>query len=169
MNKPILRGGFVCATLLALVTCQGCFELQRAAGCNNTGIFGCKDEPSEIQEPDPDLKRAPPGGRFPPTDREREQQPWATLIDDCMASGGQRTECIENLPPDILAQLEALESGNAAIRRRQLEASRSRLEALQPLWISTYESHQEMRLGTSHAGGFARCGLRAPSGRGSAA
>ena len=107
MKKPTVKGGIVFAALLALVMCQGCFELQRAVGCNNTGIFGCKDEPSEIQEPNPDLKRAPPGGRYPRRYQEGEPQPWTTLIDDCMAGGGQRTECIENLPPDILAQLEA--------------------------------------------------------------
>ncbi len=71
MNKTILKGGFVLATLLAVVTCEGCFKLQRAVGGNNTGIFGCKDEPSEIQEPIPDLQRAPPGGRPPETPADK--------------------------------------------------------------------------------------------------
>ncbi len=128
MNKTILKVGVLLATLLGLLMCQGCFKLQRAIGCNNTGILGCKDEPSEIQEPNPDLQRAPLGGRFPARYQEGQEQPWTALIDDCMAAGGQRTDCIENLPPDVLAQLEAWESRNAAMRRRQLETSRSRFD-----------------------------------------
>ncbi len=127
MSKTIFKGGIVLATLLALIACQGCLKLQRAIGCNNTGIFGCKDEPSEIQPPNPDLQRAPPGGRSSPRYQEGQEQPWSAIVDRCMAAGGQRSECIENLPPDVLAQLEAWESGNAAMRRRQLGAPRSRI------------------------------------------
>ena len=65
MNQSILKGGIVLATLLALLTCQGCFKLQRAVGCNNPGIFGCKDKPSEIQDPDPGLQPAPPAPSSP--------------------------------------------------------------------------------------------------------
>ena len=66
MNKIIVRGGIVLAILLALGSLQGCFGLQRASGCSNPGILGCKDkgpEPSEIAQPPAGLKRAPPGGR----------------------------------------------------------------------------------------------------------
>lgn len=95
----------------------GCFEAQRAAGCNNTGIFGCKDAPAEIQPPDPELRPAPAGGRSP-------QHPWTQPLNDCMAAGGLRTECFEQLPPDILVQYEAWEAERAAIRRRQFEQRR---------------------------------------------
>ena len=50
-----------------------------------------------------------------------EQFPWVPLIDACMAEGGARNDCIEALPPEVLAELEAWEAQNAALRRRQLE------------------------------------------------
>jgi hypothetical protein len=121
MNKNIVRGGIVLATLLALGSLQGCFGLQRAWGCSNPGILGCKDkgpEPSEITQPPADLKRAPVGdGGY----REGHEHPWSRPLDDCMAAGGTRTECFASLPPDILEQFEAWEVERAAQRRRQLE------------------------------------------------
>ncbi len=48
--------------LIALLSLASCFELQRAVGCNNTGIFGCKDKaesPPQGPETYPELKRAP--------------------------------------------------------------------------------------------------------------
>ncbi len=135
MKTIIVKGGIVLAILLALSTLQSCFKMQKTFGCNNTGIFGCKDQPSEIQPPDQELRRAPPGGRVPPrpdqqgqaaevaTGRylEGHEYPWSQPLDDCMAAGGLRTECFENLPPDILAQFEAWEAERAAMRRRQFE------------------------------------------------
>lgn len=131
----------VMTTVLLAVLLTGCFQAQRALGCNNTGILGCKDEPSEIQPPDPELRRAPSGGRSPPRPRQEEQlpedatrryatgheHPWSQSLDECMAASGLRTECFENLPPDILAQFEAWEAERATIRRRQFQ-QRQQLE-----------------------------------------
>ena len=128
----------VMTTLLLAILLTGCFQAQRALGCNNNGILGCKDEPSEIQPPDPELRRAPSGGRSPPRPRQEEQvpevatrrylegqeYPWSLPLDECMAAGGLRPECFENLPPDILAQFEAWEAKRATIRRRQFQQRR---------------------------------------------
>ncbi len=136
MKKIIVRGGALLAIMLALATCQGCFKLQRAIGCNNTGIFGCKDEPpepSEIQPTDSELRRAPPGGRsqWVPIDDGRylegQEYPWSRPLDDCMATR-TRTECFENLPPDLLAQFEVWEAEQAAMRRQQTMRGRQRLD-----------------------------------------
>ena len=123
-------------TLTALVLLSaGCFEVQRAAGCNNVGILGCKDKPYEIEPPDPALKPAPSGGRHCPGAEllheaseagdpdclRRNQHPWIQPLNECMAAGGLRTDCLEGLPPEVLIQLEAWESERAAIRRRQFE------------------------------------------------
>ncbi len=121
MNKAIPKVGVVLTTLLALVTCQGCFKLQRAVGCNNTGIFGCKDEPSEITLPPGDLQ--PAQGRY----LEGQEYPWSRPLDDCMVTR-TRTECFASLPPDLLAQFEAWEAEQAATRRRQTMRGRQRLD-----------------------------------------
>ena len=34
---------------------------------------------------------------------------WVLLVDDCMAAGGNRTDCSNNLPPDELAKLQRWE------------------------------------------------------------
>jgi hypothetical protein len=34
---------------------------------------------------------------------------WVPLVDDCMAAGGNRTDCSNNLPPDELAKLQRWE------------------------------------------------------------
>jgi hypothetical protein len=121
MNKIVVRGGIALAILLVLGSLQGCIELQRAAGCSNPGIFGCKDkgpEPSEITRPPADLKRAPPGGRAsraPIGDcryLDGHEYPWSRPLDDCMAAGGTRTECFASLPPDILEQHAGGQIGN---------------------------------------------------------
>ena len=61
----------VMTTLLLATLLTGCFQAQRAPACNNTGIQGCKDKPSEIQPPDPELRRARSGEGSPP----RSSQP----------------------------------------------------------------------------------------------
>lgn len=123
--------------LLAILL-TGCFEAQRALGCNDTGVLGCKDEPSDIQPPDPELRPAPSGGRSLPRPNPREQAPevtasgylehhqypWSQPLNECMAAGGLRTECFKKLPPDILVQFEAWEADRAAIRRRQFQQRR---------------------------------------------
>lgn len=45
---------------------------------------------------------------------------WVPLIDACMASGGNRNECIESLPPEELEKLRASEQRNAELRRKRL-------------------------------------------------
>jgi hypothetical protein len=123
------------AVLLVATLLAGCFEAQRAMGCNNTGIFGCKDQPSEVQTSDPGLRPAPSKGRSYPNANlpeqvpevatgdslQRHEYPWFEPLDECMAAGGTRTECFEKLPPDILAQFEAWEAERADVRRRQLQ------------------------------------------------
>ncbi len=121
-------------TLLAVLS-TGCFETQRAAGCNNVGILGCKDEPSDIRPSQPELRTAPSAARSVPradpyqqppamtnTDAvSGHQYPWTQPLNECMATGGLRSECFEKLPPEILAQFEAWEAERASIRRRQFE------------------------------------------------
>ena len=104
------------AILLALATCQGCFGLQRAMGCNDPGIFGCNMEPT-----DPSEITQPPAGLQPAQGRylEGQEYPWSRPLDDCMAAGGTRTECFASLPPEILEQFEAWEAERAATRRQQ--------------------------------------------------
>ena len=89
----------VITTLLLAILLTACFEAQRALGCNNTGILGCKDEPSQIGPPNPELRRAPSGGRSPPRPNDQawasegatggylegQEYPWSQLLDECMA------------------------------------------------------------------------------------
>ena len=92
MKTIIVKGGIVLATLLTLGTLQSCFKMQEA-----------RDEPAEIQPPDPELPAQQTGdGRY----LEGQEYPWSRLLDDCMAAGGARTECFASLPPEILQQIE---------------------------------------------------------------
>ncbi len=43
---------------------------------------------------------------------------WVPLIDDCIRAGGSRNDCIEALPPEELAKLEAWEAERGAGRSR---------------------------------------------------
>ncbi len=113
MIRVILTISAAFATLLVLVTFQGCFELQRAIGCPNTGLFGCRDEPSEIEPTATELK--PAQGRY----LEAQEFPWSRPLDECMATGRNRTECFESLPPEILTQFEQWEQEKAAMRRKR--------------------------------------------------
>ena len=137
MNMRIVKSGIILGILLALGSLQGCFGLQRASGCNNPGIFGCKDrapEPSGVEQPPAGLERAAAVGRAqtdPANDcryREGHEYPWSRLLDDCMADGGTRCQCFASLPPDILEQFESFEAEKAAERRRQVQ-QRSRQPA----------------------------------------
>jgi hypothetical protein len=58
---------------------------------------------------------------------EGQEYPWTQALDECMAAGGQRSDCWESMPPDILAELEAWEAERGVIRRRQF-GSRPQLE-----------------------------------------
>ena len=78
MNKQhrFLLVGLLLASSLTL---PGCFTLQRAMGCNNVGLFGCKDNvetPPQRPEAYPELKRAPESGRL----RNRGQNEIITMI-----------------------------------------------------------------------------------------
>ena len=58
---------------------------------------------------------------------EGQEHPWSKALDECMAAGGQRSDCWESMPPDVLAELEAWEAERGVVRRRQFE-SRPQLE-----------------------------------------
>ena len=40
------------------------------------------------------------------------------LIDDCLREGGNRTDCIDNLPPDELMRFHEWEQNNRRVRQR---------------------------------------------------
>ena len=123
MTTSISKFAAVLAVVMSLFASQGCMKLQRAVGCADPGVFGCRDDPSPAVNAEEEIVQVPAvaTGRESPRPRDETDQPWVKLINACMADGGQRTQCIENLPPDILAQLEEWEAGNAAMRRMQLE------------------------------------------------
>ena len=58
------------------------------------------------------------GGRLT---RPSAEAPWVPLIDACMAEGRTRADCIDSLPPEVMAQLETWEAENARIRRELLK------------------------------------------------
>jgi len=58
---------------------------------------------------------------------EGHEHPWTQSIGECMAAGGQRSDCYESMPADIRAELEAWEAERGVVRRRQFE-SRPQLE-----------------------------------------
>ena len=106
-------------TLILASLCAGClFEAQRALGCNNVGVFGCKDK---VQPPNTDgpLPRRAEGRPSVLTNSRGERYypgtpSWVPLIDNCMIAGGTRTDCIEALPPEELEKLEASEAKQGA-------------------------------------------------------
>lgn len=125
MNK-LVKGGIVIAVLMALSSLQGCFGLQRAVGCSNPGVLGCRDkisEASESTQAPSDVEHAPSrstqvgDGRY----LDGHEYPWSRILDECMAAGGTRTECFATLPSDILEQFEAWEAERAAQRRGQID------------------------------------------------
>lgn len=106
MIKTIPEVGRIGAVLLLLATTQGCFKVQRAAGCNNPGVLGCKDDPSAVQ--------VSPSGLEPDQGRvvdDRESLEFRVL-DDCSADKALRTECAERPPATRLGSLEATEFEN---------------------------------------------------------
>lgn len=72
-------------------------------------------------------------GGLPETTTESGYVPgtpaWVPLIDDCMARGGVRSDCIGSLPPEVLEGFEASEQ-EAAARRRALMRNRNGEQAL---------------------------------------
>ena len=55
--------GYAVILILASCLCTGCmFEAQRAIGCSNVGVFGCKDKapPTISREPSPREAETPP-------------------------------------------------------------------------------------------------------------
>ena len=119
----------IIVTLILASLCTGCmFEAQRAFGCNNVGIFGCKDK-AQPRTPDngPPLRKAE-GRPVLTNSRGERYQPgtpsYVPLIDNCIIAGGSRNDCIEALPPDELKKLEEGEAKGAAMRREQMGARR---------------------------------------------
>ena len=58
---------------------------------------------------------------------EGDKHPWTKALDECMAAGGQRSDCWNSMPPDITAEMEAWEAQRGVVRQRQFE-SRSQLD-----------------------------------------
>ena len=118
----------IIVAVIVAILCTGCmFEAQRALGCNNVGVFGCKDKAQPVNTDDPIPRRAE--GRPVLTnsrgERYRPETPsWVPLIDNCIIAGGSRNDCIEALPPNELKKLEAWEAEVAAMRREQMGALR---------------------------------------------
>lgn len=106
----------VVVSLLLATALSGCLQAQRAASCRDYGVDGCKDNSSQNEVSGPALQRA-----------QLDDQSWVQPLNECMATGAQRTECFERLPPDMLAEYEAWEAEHANMRRRQFE-QRQRLE-----------------------------------------
>ena len=44
---------------------------------------------------------------------------WVPLVDDCLAAGGNRTDCIDNLPPEELTKFREWEARNRRGRHRR--------------------------------------------------
>jgi hypothetical protein len=57
--------------------------------------------------------------------------PWVPVIDDCMAAGGNRNDCIEALPPDLYAGFLEWERGPEWRRGADI-LKRSRIPAVPP-------------------------------------
>jgi hypothetical protein len=74
---------------------------------------------------------------------EGHEHPWSRALDECMAAGGQRSDCWESMPPDILAELEAWEAERGVIRRRQFQ-SRPQLVNQRTMMFIVYESRVEL-------------------------
>jgi hypothetical protein len=53
---------------------------------------------------------------------EGQQHPWTQAIDECMAAGGQRSDCYESMPADIRDQMESWEAERGVVGRRQFES-----------------------------------------------
>lgn len=53
------------------------------------------------------------------------QMPWDPYIIECMEAGGTRAMCFEQLPPDVLAELEAYEAETRERRRAQMAVRRA--------------------------------------------
>ncbi len=122
----------IIVVLILANLCTGCmYELQRAWGCNNVGIFGCKDkaQPRTADDVPPTLRKAE--GRPSVLTNSRGEHyyigtpTYVPLIDDCLALGGTRGACIEALPPDELKKLEAEEARRGATRRAQMRGRRA--------------------------------------------
>jgi len=115
----------IIVALILAVLCTGCmFEAQRALGCNNVGVFGCKDEAQPVDTEAP-IPRKAEGRPSVMSSRYRPGTPsWVLLIDNCIMAGGSRNDCIEALPPDELKKLEEWEAEVAAMRREQMGARR---------------------------------------------
>ena len=89
---------FAAAILLTLAGCESLLFSDHV-GCNDC---------------DPGIPVEGTGGRVV---RPTPERSWVPLIESCMARGKTRTECIDTLPPDVLAEFETWVSKNEATRR----------------------------------------------------
>ncbi len=120
----------IIVALILANLCTGCmYELQRAWGCSNVGIFGCKDkaQPRTADDVPPTLRKAE--GRPVLTNSRGERYypgtpSYVPLIDNCIIAGGTRGDCIKALPSDELKKLEAVEAERGAVLREQMGARR---------------------------------------------
>ncbi len=126
------------ALVLILTSLSGCrYEWQRAWGCNNVGLFGCKDTGGDPPNPNVPLPREAYGRPGTEVGAESEvltnsrgeryypgTPSYVPLIDNCIIAGGIRGECIKALPPEELRKLEAAEAERGAILREQMRAGR---------------------------------------------
>jgi hypothetical protein len=61
------------------------------------------------------------GGSYSTGSHNPNTPSYVPLIDACLSKGESRSECIESLPPEELAKLEAEEARRGAMRRRQMQ------------------------------------------------
>ncbi len=101
LNKSVVAFAMIgCLATGLLSACIAIRSPQSSGVCEapcEPGIVG------EVEEPMPEYVEGTPY--------------WVPMIDRCMNNGGGRIECIENLPPDVLADFERWEKARGEERR----------------------------------------------------
>ena len=88
------------------------FEAERAFGCGNVGVFGCKDKAQPPISDGPPLRKAEERRSVLTNSRGELYSPGTPsvpLVDDCLRVGSNRTDCIDNLPPEELEKFHQWE------------------------------------------------------------
>ena len=62
------------------------------------------------------------------------QMPWDPFVIECMQTGKNRAECSDELPPDLLAELEAYEAEQRQQRLAQIELRKALNPPDQPVF-----------------------------------